>query len=69
MTVLIPLKRNDWIFHTGHDFGHLCRVDESECVDIPIMEFSIILEHLPFLHGCKQILRQLLVPRTLAVWI
>ena len=44
-------------------------VDESKCLDIPILEFSTICEHLPFLHGCKQILRQLLVPRTLAVWI
>ena len=44
-------------------------VDESICLDIPIMEFSIILEHLPFLPGYKQILRQLLVLRILAVWI
>ena len=38
-------------------------VDESKCLDIPIWEFSIILEHLPFLPGYKQILRQLLVLR------
>ena len=35
-------------------------VGESECLDIPIWEFSIIWEHLPFLLGSKQILRQLL---------
>ena len=43
-------------------------VDESQCLDIPIWEFSVILERLSFLPGCKQILRQLLVPRNLAVW-
>ena len=43
-------------------------VDESKCLDIPILEFSIILEHLPFLPGYKQILRQLLVLHTLAIW-
>ena len=43
-------------------------VDESKCLDIPIWEFSVILEHLPFLFGYKQILHQLLVLRTLAVW-
>ena len=42
--------------------------DESKCLDIPILEFSIISEHLPFLLGCKQILRPLLVLRNLAVW-
>ena len=26
-------------------------VDESKCLDIPIWEFSIICEHLPFLPG------------------
>ena len=26
-------------------------VDESKCLDIPILDFSIILEHLPFLPG------------------
>ena len=41
-------------------------VDESKCVDTPILEFSIILEHLPFLLGYKQILRPLLVHRNLA---
>ena len=35
---------------------------------IPIWEFSIILEHLPFLHGYKQILSLLLVHRNLAIW-
>ena len=44
-------------------------VDESKCLDIPIWEFSVIWEHPPFLPGCKQILHQLLVLRTLAVWI
>ena len=44
-------------------------VDESKCLDIPIWESSIILEHLPFWPGYKQILRPLLVLRTLAVWI
>ena len=28
-------------------------VDESKCLDIPIWEFSIIWEHLPFLPGYK----------------
>ena len=44
-------------------------VDESKCLDIPIWEISIILEHLPFSPGYKEILHQLLVLRTLAVWI
>ena len=44
-------------------------VDESKCLDIPIWEFSIILEPLPFLLGYQQILHPLLVLRTLAVWI
>ena len=44
-------------------------VDESKCLDIPISEFSIICEHLPFSLGYKQILRQLLVLRNQAVWI
>ena len=43
-------------------------VDESKCLDIPIWEFSKIVEHLPFSLGQKQILRQLLVLRTLAIW-
>ena len=43
-------------------------VDESKCLDIPIMEFSLILKHLPFLPGYKQMLRQLLVLLHLAVW-
>ena len=41
-------------------------VDESKCLDIPILEFSLILEHPPFLPECKQILRQLLVLRNQA---
>ena len=36
-------------------------VDESKCLDIPILEFSIISEHLPFLPGCQQILRLLCI--------
>ena len=43
-------------------------VDESKCLDIPISEFSVIVEHLPFLPGCKQILRPLLVHRNQAIW-
>ena len=43
-------------------------VDESKCMDIPIWEFSIICEHLPFLLGYKLILRLLHVLRNQAVW-
>ena len=43
-------------------------VDESKCLDIPIWEFSIILDHLPFLTGYKPILRLLLVHRNQAIW-
>ena len=43
-------------------------VDESKCLDIPVWEFSIICEHLPFLLGYKQILRLLLVHRNQAIW-
>ena len=39
-------------------------VDESKCLDIPILECSIFLEH-PWY---KQILHQLLIQHTLAVW-
>ena len=38
-------------------------VDVSKCLDIPSLEFSTICEHLPFLPGCKRILR-LLHPRS-----
>ena len=39
-------------------------VDESKCLDIPILEFSVIWVHPSFfLPGYKQILRQLLVLR------
>ena len=31
----------------------LVDIDESKCLDIPIWEFSIIFEHLPFLPGYK----------------
>ena len=44
-------------------------VNESKCLDIPIWEFSIILEHLPFSLGYQQILRLLLVHRNQAIWI
>ena len=43
-------------------------VDESKCLDTPILEFSTICEHLPFSLGCKLILRLLLVHRNLAIW-
>ena len=43
-------------------------VDESKSLDTPILEFSIICEHLPFLLGCKPILHLLLVHRKLAIW-
>ena len=43
-------------------------VDESICLDIPILEFSIICEHPPLLPGNKQIPRQLLVHRNPAIW-
>ena len=36
-------------------------VDESKCLDTPILEFSIICEHLPFLLGYELIVRLLLV--------
>ena len=42
-------------------------VDQSKCLDTPIWEFSVILEHLPFLSGYKQILRPLLVLRNPAI--
>ena len=44
-------------------------VDESKCLDTPILEFSIICEHLPFSLGYKPILRLLLVLRNLEIWI
>ena len=37
-------------------------VDESNCLDILILEFLTICEHLPFSLGYKPILRLLLVP-------
>ena len=52
MTVQIQLKRNDWVFHTGPWFVAICVVvDEFKCLDIPILEFTIILEHASFLSG------------------
>ena len=52
-----------------HDFGHLCRGRRIQVSGHS--EFGIFnnLEHLPFWPGCKQILHQLLVQRTLAIWI
>ena len=43
-------------------------VDESNCLDIPILDFSTICEHLPFSLGYKLILRLLLVHCNLAIW-
>ena len=43
-------------------------VDESKCLDTPIVEFTIICEHFPFLLGNKLILRLLLVHRNQAIW-
>ena len=43
-------------------------VDESKCLDTPILEFSVIWVHPPFLPGYKQILHQLLVRRNQAIW-
>ena len=43
-------------------------VDVSKCLDIPILEFSIIWMHPPCLPGYKQILRLLLVLRNPALW-
>ena len=59
MTIQIPLKRNFWVFHTGPWFSAIrVVVNESKCLDIPILEFSTICEHLPFL----------LVHRNPAIW-
>ena len=70
MTVQISPKRNDWVFHTGPWFRPFVSwLTNPKCLGIPIWEFSLICEHLPFLLGYKQILRLLLVLRTLAVWI
>ena len=63
MTVHTSVKRNRpyWTMISA-----ICVVvDESKSLDIPNLEFSIICEHLPFLLGCKQILRLLLVPGNL----
>ena len=55
MTIQIPLKRNDWVFQYWTMILAICVVvDESICLDIPIWEFSIILEHPPFYVGNKQ---------------
>ena len=52
-----------------HDLGHLYVVDESICLDIPILESKIVWEHPPFPPGYMQMLRQLLVLRNQEVWI
>ena len=44
-------------------------VDESKCLNTPILEFLTICECLPFLLGYKLILRLLLVHRNPAIWI
>ena len=63
MTVQIPLKRNNWVFNTGPWFRSLVSwEDEVKCLDTPILESSIIWEHLPFLLGDKPILRLLRCP-------
>ena len=43
-------------------------VDESKCLDTPILEFFIICDHIPFSLGYKLILRLLLVHRNQAIW-
>ena len=43
-------------------------VSESKSLDIPIWEFSIIWEHIPFSPGYKLVLRLVLVHRNLAIW-
>ena len=43
-------------------------VDKSKCLDTPILEFSIICQHLPFSLRYKLILRLLLVHRNQAIW-
>ena len=69
MTIPIPLKKNDWVFHTWTMILSICVVvDESKCLDTPIFDFSIICEHLPFSLEYKLILRLLLVHRNLAIW-
>ena len=51
-------------------FFAICAVvDESKCLDTPILEFWIICEHHAFLVGYKLILRFLLVHRNLTIWI
>ena len=74
MTIQISFKGNNWRGTTGssildHDLGHLCRGRRIQTSRHSVWELSIILEHLPFLPGYKEILRQLLVLRNLEVWI
>ena len=76
MTVLPKDDRTDFALEERLGLPHWTMilatcvvVDESKCLDIPIWEFSRILEHLPFLLGFKQILIPLLVLSILAVWI
>ena len=69
MTIQISFKKNDWVFHTGPWFRPF--VSWQTNPNVCTFRFGIfsIMEHLPFLPGYKQILRQLLVLRTLAIWI
>ena len=49
MTVQIPLKRNDWGLPYWTMILATCVVvDESKCLDTPILEFLIIWVHPPF---------------------
>ena len=50
-----------------HDLGHLCRGRRIPMSGHSDLDFSTTCEHLPFLHGCKRILRLLLVLRILVV--
>ena len=52
-----------------HDLGHLCRGRRMQMSGHSDLEFSIILEHLPFLPGYKQMLCLLLVLCILVVLI
>ena len=59
-----PARR--WL---DHELGHLCRGRRIQMSGHSDSGFSIILEHLPFLPGYKQILHPMFDLRTLAVWI
>ena len=69
MTVQIPFQEERLGLPYWTTILAICVVvDESKCLDTPILEFSIICEHLPFLLGYKLILRLLPVHRNLATW-